>query len=382
MLTIAADSMASTLLRPASRAAQCACKSLWRPITASRGARSYSYSYSSISKDASQRLSPIQSLKQRFNKPRYHSTAAGFMPNEGSVSTDEMTHFTSLASSWWDPLGPSRILHLMNPIRHEWIADCLSEGRSAPKVSADGSGKADAGLEYLDIGCGGGIFAESLARTIPQDIARDGLSPVTQAKSITAIDPTPMMIKIATSHAQHDPAVSNHLKTGKFKYLNTSLEDLPSTLSTPSPKFDVITLFEVLEHVSPHNSSQPRFLKQILSMLRPGGWLVGSTIARAFPAWVLHDVIAEAPWPVGVVPKGTHDWYKFVSPHEVEEWSKKGLQDIEKERVATGDAEAAASPITMAKFKSTGAVYIPGFGWKLVKCLDKYGNYFFAVQRT
>ncbi|KAI5305491.1 hypothetical protein KEM56_004284 [Ascosphaera pollenicola] len=268
----------------------------------------------------------------------------------------------------------------MNPLRHEWIADCLSEGRPAPRRFEHGSEKSDMGLEYLDIGCGGGIFAESLARTIPQDIARDGLSSVTLAKSITAIDPTPMMIKIATAHAQRDPAVVAHFDTGKFKYINTSLEDLPAASSDPSPRFDIITLFEVLEHISP--SSQPHFLKQILSMLRPGGWLIGSTIARAFPAYVCHDLIAEAPWPVGVVPKGTHDWYKFVSPHEVEEWSRKGLTDIGKERAAAGDAEAASSPIEMANFKSTGAVYIPGFGWKLVKCLDKYGNYFFAVQRN
>ncbi|KAI5285105.1 Hexaprenyldihydroxybenzoate methyltransferase, mitochondrial [Ascosphaera aggregata] len=298
------------------------------------------------------------------------------MALDGSVSADEMKHFTSLAASWWDPQGHSRVLHLMNPIRHEWIAECLAQGRLDAAQSGTCVGDANPGLDYLDIGCGGGIFAESLARTIPQDVSRDGLSAITQARSITAIDPTPMMIRIATNHAHQDPAVSAHLKTGKFKYLNTSVEGLPATLSIPSPSYDVITLFEVLEHVSQHDLSQPRFLKQVLSMLRPGGLLIGSTIARAFPAYILHDLIAEAPWPVGVVPKGTHDWRKFVNPMEIKEWSKRGLREIAQERAGNDEL------VELAKFKSIGAVYIPGFGWKLVYGLDDYGNYLFAVQRT
>lgn len=80
---------------------------------------------------------------------RKHSTS--------SVSADELSHFSALASSWWDPMGPSRILHLMNPLRHEFIASCLAEGstETTPSPSTPNS----AIFNYLDVGCGGGIFA-------------------------------------------------------------------------------------------------------------------------------------------------------------------------------------------------------------------------------
>ncbi|KAI5298133.1 Hexaprenyldihydroxybenzoate methyltransferase, mitochondrial, partial [Ascosphaera atra] len=194
-----------------------------------------------------------------------------------------------------------------------------------------------------------------------------------------------------------DPAVFNHLQTGTFKYINASVEDLVASglPEQPKPKFDVITLFEVLEHVSPHTSSPQEFLKHILSLLRPGGWLIGSTIARALPAYVLHDLIAEAPWPLGVVPRGTHDWHKFVNPDEVKTWAARSLKVLAREEVEASEKEVADptapeapvkehlhDPSLFMKFRSTGAVYIPGCGWKLVPALSDYGNYFFAVQKN
>ncbi|PGH01833.1 2-polyprenyl-6-hydroxyphenyl methylase/3-demethylubiquinone-9 3-methyltransferase [Blastomyces parvus] len=357
----------------------------------------------------------------QLDRVRQHSSSAS------SVSSDEITHFSSLASSWWDPLGPSRILHLMNPLRHEFIASCIAESnpRSAASSSSSSSNphnKGDEntntntatppGLRYLDIGCGGGIFAESLARTIPPSpspnpnashqstttstststgtcATASNLSPVTQASSILAIDPSPVMIKIATAHARADPLVYSHLQSGAFKYQNTSLEALlqnrppsspPSSSSPPPPSspsapppppqpFDIITLFEVLEHVNPQTSSPRSFLKQCLRLLQPGGWLVGSTIARTVPSYIVNQVIAEAPWPIGVVPRGTHEWGKFVNDGELRGWVGEGLREID----GVGDGAV--------RWKCVGAMYFPGLGWKMIPGTEKLGNYFWAVQR-
>ncbi|EGE85551.1 2-polyprenyl-6-hydroxyphenyl methylase/3-demethylubiquinone-9 3-methyltransferase [Blastomyces dermatitidis ATCC 18188] len=345
---------------------------------------------------------------KQVDRVRHHSSTAS------SISSDEITHFSSLASSWWDPLGPSRILHLMNPLRHEFIASCIAESnpRSSPSPSSSSSSnphnnKEDninintnttgpLGLRYLDIGCGGGIFAESLARTIPPassasqgstnpSTTAPSLSPVTNASSILAIDPSPVMIKIATAHARADPLVYSHLQSGRFRYENTSLEALlhnpppsPSPSPSPSPaqspppqKFNIITLFEVLEHVNPQTSSPRSFLKKCLQLLQPGGWLVGSTIARTIPSYIINQVIAEAPWPIGVVPRGTHEWGKFVNDGELRGWVGEGLREIDG---VCGDGGG-------VRWKCVGAMYFPGLGWKKIPGTEKLGNYFWAVQR-
>ncbi|OJD23649.1 hypothetical protein ACJ73_04990, partial [Blastomyces percursus] len=181
----------------------------------------------------------------QLDRARHHSSSAS------SVSSDEITHFSCLASSWWDPLGPSRILHLMNPLRHEFIASCIAESNPRSDTSPPSSSSSSSdpynnkdedtnrntaspqGLRYLDIGCGGGIFAESLARTIPpaspasQNSTNTGtsatattLSPVTHASSILAIDPSPVTKKIATYHARANPSANSSLLSGGFNYGN------------------------------------------------------------------------------------------------------------------------------------------------------------------
>ncbi|KAK2736486.1 Hexaprenyldihydroxybenzoate methyltransferase, mitochondrial [Myotisia sp. PD_48] len=315
-----------------------------------------------------------------------------------SVSATEMTHFASLASSWWDPLGPSRILHLMNPLRHEFISSCLSESLISPQqeshISSNKPGNntetmsewdsscnnQNTGLDYLDIGCGGGIFAESLARTIPISSSPPNTSSAVNARSLLAIDPSPVMIEIALSHARKDPTLYSHLVSSKFQYKNTSLEDLITSSSTatvttennPFPdatkRYDVITLFEVLEHVDPANCSPEQFLRTCLRLLKPGGWLIGSTIARTQLSYIINQVLAESPWPIGVVPKGTHQWDKFVNPEELRGWAK-------------GFRGNNGSPL-LGNWKCIGAVYLPGMGWKLAAGVESWGNYFWAMKRT
>ncbi|KAJ5772920.1 hypothetical protein N7457_007816 [Penicillium paradoxum] len=301
-----------------------------------------------------QLLTPTQPLT------RPHSTS--------SVSADELTHFSALASSWWDPMGPSRILHLMNPLRHEFIASCLAEGTSSSAPSTTAT------LNYLDVGCGGGIFAESLARTIPTNPSSPAPTP-TRAASMTAIDPSTNLIQMAREHARKDPTVDDHLRTGRFKYLNTTLEDVLAS-DTPS-QYDVVTLFEVLEHIDPKTSSPLTFLTNCLRALKPGGWLVGSTISRTLPSFILNQVIAEAPWPIGVVPRGTHEWSKFVNPPEVKGWLQEGLM-----RVAdTGVSRGGSAQVEGMNWKCVGAIYVPGIGWKMVPGSEDWGNYFWAVRK-
>ncbi|KAF1984253.1 hexaprenyldihydroxybenzoate methyltransferase mitochondrial precursor [Aulographum hederae CBS 113979] len=246
-----------------------------------------------------------------------------------SVSATEVSHFNALASSWWDPHGPSRLLHLMNPLRHTFISRCLA---SQPSPSPTEQ------LRYLDIGCGGGIFAESAARRY-------------NTSSVTAIDPTPEVLKVAEAHKRRDPLL---MQTGKLDYRNCSIEDLPLP-QTDDEKFDIITLFEVLEHVN----NPSAFLHAIFPHLKPGGWIVLSTIARTWVSWATTIVAAEQV--LGIVPRGTHDWRKYVDEGEMREFF---------ERMG-GWGEG----------RCMGVVYVPGVGWREVKGSEGVGNYFFGVRK-
>lgn len=268
--------------------------------------------------------SPRQSHARCFSTPSQalHQHNDNALPvSTSSVSASEVEHFSRLASSWWDPHGPSRLLHLMNPLRWDFLTTLLPPGLSKKYT-------------YLDIGCGGGIFATSCAR-----------HPFT--KTITAIDPTPACIAVATAHQRTDPALS----APKLTYLNTSLESLPHT-----QKYDIITLFEVLEHIDQPSA----FLANAANLLNPGGWIVGSTIARSPMAYITTKLIAEAPI-VGVVPRGTHEWGKYINPGELRGW-------FEQE----GKWEAMVTQ---------GVVYVPALGWRVVEGSEGWGNYFFGVQK-
>lgn len=276
-------------------------------------------------------------------------------------------------------MGPSRVLHLMNPLRHEFIASCLAD---APPVhdqqQEQEQGQAQANLHYLDVGCGGGIFAESLARTIPSTDIQTGTP--TRAASITAIDPSSTLIHIAREHARTDPTVDAHLRTGRFSYQNCTLEDLIESATTSEnekKQFDIVTLFEVLEHIDPSTSSPLSFLTNCLRLVKPGGWLIGSTIARSFPSFLVNQVIAEAPWPIGVVPRGTHEWSKFLNPDEVKAWVQEGLMRGRDGVVGRAGSEA----LQGSTWKCEGVMYFPGLGWKIVKGSEDWGNYFWAVRK-
>lgn len=263
---------------------------------------------------------------------RHQSTEGPTTPNSNtysSVNASEVAHFNTLASSWWDPHGPSRILHLMNPLRHDFIRTCHA---SQPEPLSSLSQK----LRYLDVGCGGGIFAESAARL-----------PTTA--SVTAVDPTPEVLKIARAHAAKDPSLS-----AKLSYVAGTIETLPLP-KDDGEKFDVVSLFEVIEHVD----KPSQFLERCGEFVRPGGWLVMSTIARTWTSWFTTNFMAEDV--LGIVPKGTHDWEKYINADELKNYFGK--------RAGWG------TPIVM------GVVYVPGLGWKEVPGSESVGNYFLAVRK-
>lgn len=221
----------------------------------------------------------------------------------------------------------------MNPLRHDFINSCLA---SQPE------GRPSAKLRYLDVGCGGGIFAESAAR-------------LPNTAGVMGIDPSEDVLRVAQSHANQDPLL---LEPGRLDYRNQSIENLPVPKSAED-QFDVLTLFEVVEHIS-HPAS---FLASCLPFVKPGGWLVLSTIARTWTSWMVTKVIAEDI--VRLVPRGTHDWDQFLNEDELRRWFCK----------QEGWGEAGA-------VKSTGVIYVPGLGWKLVRGGQQWGNYFFGVKRT
>ncbi|KAL6803972.1 ubiquinone biosynthesis O-methyltransferase [Trichoderma sp. SZMC 28012] len=247
---------------------------------------------------------------------RWHS---GF----SSVNPNEVSHFNALAAEWWEPHGSSRLLHLMNPLRHDFIRSCRESSDDLNSVT------------YLDIGCGGGIFAESAAR-------------LATTKHVTAIDPTPSVLNVAKAHARKDPSLA-----GKLSYRQSSVEQLE--VPAEGQGYDIVTLFEVIEHIDDPGA----FLERVRPLVKPGGWLIMSTIARTWVSWLTTNLIAEDI--LRIVPPGTHDWNKYINEGELRGYlAGKGWDSA----------------------KVMGVVYVPGFGWREVKGSEKVGNYFFAVRKA
>ena len=220
----------------------------------------------------------------------------------------------------------------MNPHRHDFIASCLSS-QSTPAPARD--------LHYLDVGCGGGIFAESAAR-------------LPSTASVTGIDPSSDVLRIAKAHARQDPMLQ---QSGRLTYLEKSIEALPLPKMVQE-QYDVLSLFEVIEHVT-HPAP---FLASCLPFVKPGGWLVLSTIARTWTSWLTTKFVAEDI--VRLVPRGTHEWGKYINEEELRKWFQA--------REGWGSEGGV---------RAMGLVYVPGFGWKTINGAEQWGNYFFGVRR-
>lgn len=200
---------------------------------------------------------------------------------KSSVDQAEVERFARHAGDWWDARGPMAALHKLNPVRIGYIRDkaCEQFERDAKKLDCL------SGLRMLDIGCGGGILSEPLARL--------------GAKMIGA-DPAEENIGIARAHAeQGDLAVD---------YRATTAEDLAAA----HERFDVVLAMEVVEHVADVGA----FVATCASMVKPGGLMIAATLNRTLKSFALAIVGAE--YVLRWLPRGTHQWDKFVTPQELE----------------------------------------------------------------
>jgi len=212
-------------------------------------------------------------------------TAAARSVDAPSVDSGEIAKFTAIAEAWWDPDGKFRPLHRVNPVRLTFIRDrlCARFGRDP---MADRPLK---GLKLLDVGCGGGLLSEPLARL---------------GAEVTGLDAAEKNIRIAALHAA-ESGVTVHYRHG-------SVEELAAEVHAGSKaRFDAVLTMEVVEHVADVAS----FLGAAAALLRPGGVMVLSTLNRTPKAFLMAIVGAE--YVLRWLPRGTHDWRRFLKPSEL-----------------------------------------------------------------
>jgi len=210
-----------------------------------------------------------------------------------SIDDAEIAKFERLAADWWDPHGKFRPLHKLNPLRIAYIKDqlCLYFGRDAK------SAEALKGLRIVDIGCGGGLLCEPMARL---------------GADITGIDPSPVTVGVAALHARQSGLA--------IDYRAATAEDLAGA----GESFDVVLNMEVVEHVADVQA----FIGTCAAMVRPGGLMVVSTINRTLKALGLAIIGVE--YVLRWLPRGTHRYDKLVRPEELESaLSAGGLQLID-----------------------------------------------------
>lgn len=201
------------------------------------------------------------------------------MPMTSTVSPDEIAKFSALADDWWDHTGAFQPLHKFNPARVRFVRD-----RLAAHFGRNALDRPGAGLSLLDIGCGGGLIAEPMARL---------------GFSVTGIDAAEKNIRVARLHAERSEL--------DITYENAAPEDLLSRGAT----YNVVLALEVVEHVADVDV----FLKAAADLVAPGGALIAATLNRTLKALMLAKIGAE--YILRWLPAGTHDWKKFVKPSEL-----------------------------------------------------------------
>ncbi|WP_096700697.1 bifunctional 2-polyprenyl-6-hydroxyphenol methylase/3-demethylubiquinol 3-O-methyltransferase UbiG [Magnetospirillum sp. 15-1] len=200
------------------------------------------------------------------------------MDQLGTASPDEIARFTAMAEAWWDPTGKFKPLHRFNPVRLAFMRRHFAAhfGRDESLM------RPFEGLSLLDVGCGGGLLSEPLAR---------------MGFAVTGIDAGDKNVAVARLHAEQSGV--------PVDYRMSTPEQLD-----PAQSFDVVLSMEVVEHVP----DVAAFLGHATARLKPGGVFMGATLNRTAKAWALAVVGAE--YVLGWLPKGTHDWQKFVRPSE------------------------------------------------------------------
>jgi 2-polyprenyl-6-hydroxyphenyl methylase/3-demethylubiquinone-9 3-methyltransferase len=239
-----------------------------------------------------------------------------------TVDPAEVARFAALAADWWNPGGQMGMLHKFNPVRLRFIkeAACRRFERDPKRLDSLG------GLRILDIGCGGGILSEPLARLGAQ---------------VVGADPAVPNIEAAKVHAEGAGLT--------LDYRATTAE----ALAEAGERFDVVLAMEVVEHVA----DVALFVQRCAEMVKPGGLLIGATINRTLKSFALAIVGAE--YVLRWLPRGTHRWDKFVTPDEFEMVLVRHGLDV---------------------FEQTGVVYdLLADRWQLARDMDV--NYMLAAQK-
>jgi len=205
---------------------------------------------------------------------------AASTPRQSTVDQTELDKFSAMAAEWWDPAGKFKPLHKLNPVRLRYIRE-----HSCDHFNLDTQTRQPlTGLNLVDIGCGGGLLCEPMTRL---------------GASVTGIDPGHENIAIATNHSSAQGL--------DIDYQAISAEELLETGKT----FDIVLNMEVVEHVA----DVPLFMSSCAKLVSPGGVLFSATLNRTMKSFALAIVGAE--YVLRWLPRGTHQWEKFVTPDEL-----------------------------------------------------------------
>ena len=211
-----------------------------------------------------------------------------------TVDPSEIAKFEAMAAEWWDPNGKFKPLHMMNPVRLDYITRQIA-GEYDRDLSAT---KPFEGLRIVDIGCGGGLLCEPMARL---------------GAEVVGVDAAERNIPVARLHAEQSEL--------EIDYRHTTAE----ALAAENELFDVVINMEVVEHVA----SPPAYLKACQALLKPGGLHLCSTINRNPKSFAMAIVGAE--WVMRWLPKGTHEWSKFITPDELYDLLRQaGLEPVDR----------------------------------------------------
>jgi 2-polyprenyl-6-hydroxyphenyl methylase/3-demethylubiquinone-9 3-methyltransferase len=210
-----------------------------------------------------------------------------------SVDPADVARFSAIAAEWWDPRGKFAPLHRFNPVRLAFVRE-----RALAHFGRDGASRRPfGGLRLLDIGCGGGLLCEPMARL---------------GFTVTGVDAAERNIAVAAAHAR-DTGLGIDYRAGTAEALAAAGE----------PSFDMILNMEVIEHVADPKA----FLKDCAALLNPGGLMIIATINRTLAALALAKVGAE--YVLRWIPAGTHDWQRFLKPAEIRRFLAGGPLEVE-----------------------------------------------------
>lgn len=202
------------------------------------------------------------------------------IPAAATVDPDQIAYFTSMAEDWWNPRGRFRSLHQLNPVRLGFILDRVARHFGRDPAASRPLG----GLRVLDIGCGGGLLSEPVAML---------------GADVVGIDAAAKLVQVARVHADAGSV--------EIDYRHTLAEDLAES----GDRFDVVLNTEVVEHVA----DVDRFVESCCRLMTPGGVMIVATLNRTLKSLLFAKIGGE--YILRLLPKGTHDWRRFIRPREL-----------------------------------------------------------------